>query len=155
PIQPIRISCPASLALWPYPRYPRFLIGGVKIAVSAPFRPRLLLLVGVEDRGDALGIGGEGRDAGALDLQQLADGAVAGAPAAVHRFGQFLIDQIREAHRHADLAPDIDREPDILVPQAQPETARIVLALQELVAEPVEGAHPAGRALAHRRPQLD
>jgi hypothetical protein len=30
---------------------------------------RLLLLVGVEDRGDAFGIGGEGLDAGALDLQ--------------------------------------------------------------------------------------
>jgi hypothetical protein len=47
----------------------------------------LFLLVGLADRGDALGVGGEGRDAGALDLQQLADGAVAGAPAAVHRFG--------------------------------------------------------------------
>jgi hypothetical protein len=32
-------------------------------------RRGLLLLVGVEYRGDALGIGGEGRDAGALDLQ--------------------------------------------------------------------------------------
>jgi hypothetical protein len=29
----------------------------------------LFLLVGVEDRGDALGIGGERLDAGALDLQ--------------------------------------------------------------------------------------
>jgi hypothetical protein len=67
------------------------------------------LLVGVEDRGDALGIGGERRDAGALDLQQLADGAVAGAPAAVHRFGQFLIGHVGQAHRHPDLAPEIVR----------------------------------------------
>jgi hypothetical protein len=52
----------------------------------------LFWFVGVEHRGDALGVGGERRDAGALDLQELADAAVAGAPAAVQRFGQFLID---------------------------------------------------------------
>ena len=40
-----------------------------QLAVArAPEWP-LLLLVGVEDRGDALGIGGERLDAGALDLQ--------------------------------------------------------------------------------------
>ena len=63
-----------------------------------------LRLVGLAHCGDALGVGGERLDAGALDLQELADGAVAGASAAVHRSNQFLIDQIRKAHGHADLA---------------------------------------------------
>src|SRR5262249_38753209 len=42
-----------------------------EFSARAPFHPRrrLLRLVGVEHRGDALGIGGERRDAGALDLQ--------------------------------------------------------------------------------------
>ena len=46
----------------------------VPVCKMAIRRTPLLLLVGVEDRGDALGISGEGRGAGALDLQQLADG---------------------------------------------------------------------------------
>jgi hypothetical protein len=39
----------------------------------------LLRLVGVEDRLHLFGVDGRGLDAGALDLQRLADGAVAGA----------------------------------------------------------------------------
>jgi len=77
----------------------------------------------------------------ALDLQQLTDGAVAGAPAAVHGFDQFLIGHVGKAHRHSNLAPETDREPDILVQQAQREIGRVVFAGQKFVAEPVEGAH--------------
>jgi hypothetical protein len=39
------------------------------IRYRVAFAGSLLLLVGVEDRGDALGVGGERLDAGALDLQ--------------------------------------------------------------------------------------
>src|SRR6516164_2951377 len=46
-------------------------------------RTRLFLPIGLSYRSDALRIGGERRDAGALDLQRLADRAVAMAPAAV------------------------------------------------------------------------
>jgi hypothetical protein len=53
-------------------------------------RSGLLLLVGVENRLHPLGIYGGRLDARALDFQQLADAAVAGASTAVHRFGQFL-----------------------------------------------------------------
>ena len=88
----------------------------------------LLRFVGVEDRLHLLGIDGGRLDAGAFDLQQLADGAVAGTPAAVHRLGQFLIGHVGEPHRHADLAPEPDREPDILVQEPQGEIGRVVLA---------------------------
>jgi hypothetical protein len=74
-------------------------------------RSGLLLLVGVEDRLHPLEIDGGRLDPRALDLQQLADAAVARPPAAVHRFGQFLKGHVGEPHRHSDLAP----EPDILV----------------------------------------
>ena len=98
----------------------------------------LLLLVGVEDRGDALEVGGERLDAGTLDLEQLADGAVARTPAAVHRFGQFLIGHVGQPHRHSDLAPEPDREPDILVQQPQGEIGRVVPAGQKPLADPVD-----------------
>ena len=75
----------------------------------------LFRLVGVEDRLHLLGVDGGRLDAGALYLQQLSDGAVAGPPAAVHRLGQFLKGHVGEPHRHSDLAP----EPDILVRQTQ------------------------------------
>jgi hypothetical protein len=45
----------------------------------------------------------------------MADGAVAGTPAAVHRFGQFLIGHVGEPHRHPNLTPEPDREPDVFV----------------------------------------
>jgi hypothetical protein len=56
----------------------------------------------------------------------LADGAVARNPAAVHRFGQFLMGHLGEPHRHPDLAPEPDREPDILVQQPQRGIGRVV-----------------------------
>jgi hypothetical protein len=82
----------------------------------------LLLLVGVEDSLHALRVDGGRLDAGAFDLQQLADGTVARPPAAVHRFGQFLIRHVGEPHRHADLAA----ETDVLVQQPQREIGRVL-----------------------------
>src|SRR5579884_3146923 len=75
-----------------------------------PYHPDLVLflLVGLQYGGDALGVGGQRRDAGALLLQQHADRAVALAPAAVHRLGQLFEGEIGETHRHADLAAETD-----------------------------------------------
>src|SRR5581483_2970097 len=111
-------------------------------------------LVGVEHRLDFGGIDVERRDAGAFDLEQPADAAVALAPAAVHRLGQLLEREVGEAHRHRHLPAEPDRERDVLVQQAQGEIGRVVLRAEEL-AEPVEGALAAGRALAHRLPQFE
>jgi len=68
----------------------------------------LLLLVGVEHRGD--GSGRREADAGALDLQQLAE-VLLRCPAA------FMASSIPhrpccEAHRHPDLAPETTASPN-------------------------------------------
>src|SRR5437879_1370185 len=78
----------------------------------------LFLLVAVEQRLDLLWVDIEGRDLGALYLQEPADPAVALAPAAVHRLGQLFESQVRKPHRHPDLTPEPDRERDVLVEEA-------------------------------------
>jgi hypothetical protein len=81
----------------------------------------------------------------------LADAAVAGPPASVHRFGQFLIGHVGEPHRHADLAAETDREPDILEQKPQDEIGRVVLARQK-PAEPIKGVLPAASLVANFDP---
>src|SRR6266851_9794338 len=97
----------------------------------------LFRLVAVEHRLDLLRVDIEERDLGALDLQEPADAAVTLAPAAVHRLGQLFESEVGEPHRHPDLAPEPDRERDILVEEAQREIRGVVGAAEKL-AEQVE-----------------
>ena len=63
--------------------------------------------------------------------------------------------QVRDAHRHAELASELGRERHVLVRELEREVRRLERALQELPAEAVERALAAERALPHRRPQLE
>jgi hypothetical protein len=73
----------------------------------------------------------------------------------IDAFSSFRKDFSRRSPHGSTLASETDREPDILVQRAQCKIGRVVLAGQEPLAEPVEGAHPVGRTLAHRLPRID
>jgi hypothetical protein len=94
-------------------------------------------LVGVEDRLHALGVDGGRLDVGALDLQQLADSAVARTPAAVHRFGQFLKGML--ARRIG--TPTSRPSPTSSCNSRKPKSAG--------------SCWPLGRPLTHRLPQIE
>src|SRR5205823_3916332 len=92
-------------------------------------------------------------DARTLLLQAHGNARVALAPATVERLRQLGEGEVRHAHRHAVLASELRRQRDVLVGQAQGEVRRVVLAAEELVRDPVEGALAAARALAHGLPE--
>ena len=75
-------------------------------------------------------------------------------PAAVHRLGHLGKRQLRQTHRHAELAGQLGCQRHVLVGEAQRERRRVVFAGQELVDYTVERAPAADCAGAHRLPQL-
>ena len=81
--------------------------------------------------------------AGALFLQQHRDARVALAPAAFDGLGEFLQREIRQAHRHVQLAPERGGKRDILVREVQAEVRRVERRGQELIREPIEDARGA------------
>src|SRR2546427_397912 len=93
-------------------------------------------------------------DAGALELQQHRHARVTLAPAAVERLRHLHQRQLAQPHRHPELAADGGGEAHVLVRQAQREARRLVLVLQEIVAEPVVETLAAVGALAHGFPDF-
>src|SRR3989442_1731049 len=94
-------------------------------------------------------------DAGALELQQHRHARVTLAPAAVERLRHLHQRQLAQPHRHPELAADGGGEAHVLVRQAQREARRLVLVLQEIVAEPVVETLAAVGALAHGFPERE
>src|SRR4051794_17943298 len=77
-----------------------------------------------------------------------------GRPPAFHPPVSSPGPRFAEPHRPPALLAEPDRQRHVLVQQAQCEIGGIVGAGEEF-AEPVEGARPAGRALAYRLPQIE
>src|SRR2546428_3830946 len=92
-------------------------------------------------------------DAGALELQQHRHARVTLAPAAVERLRHLHQRQLAQPHRHAELAADGGGEAHVLVRQAQRQARRLVLVLQEIVAEPVVETLATVGGLAPRLPE--
>ena len=78
--------------------------------------------------------------AGAFFLQQHGDPRIAVSPAAVQCFGHVGMGEIGDAHWHTQFTAEIGGQSDILQRQFQREIRRVETALQELPAQPVEGA---------------
>src|SRR5262245_27395868 len=92
----------------------------------------------VEDLADLVLRDGD-LDARALLLEQHGDARVALLPASIEGLGQLVESEVRDAHRHADLAAERRRERDVLVRQPEGEGRGIEGTRQELVGETVEG----------------
>src|SRR5882724_9048216 len=88
-----------------------------------------------------------------LLLEAHGNARVALAPAAIQRLRQLGQREIRHAHGHPLLAAELGGEAHVLVGEAQGEVRRIVLAAEELVRHPVEGALAPERTLTHRLPE--
>src|SRR5712671_2441627 len=91
-------------------------------------------------------------DPGALLLDDHRRARVAVPPAAVQRLGELGERQIRDPHRHVEVAAELGGETPVLVGEPQRKGGGLVLAGQELIDQPVEGASPTARTVAHGLP---
>src|SRR5437660_1088425 len=86
-------------------------------------------------------------DPGALLLQDHRRARVAVAPAAVQRLGELGERQIGDPHRHIEVAAELGGEAHVLVGETQRRGGGLVLAGQELIDQPIEGAASAAGAV--------